>query len=550
MLRTAAALLCLTTLTAASMGQTAAPLANQHPATPANTTLQQQIEAITHEPAVARAHWGISVTTLSGAPIASLNDGQFFQPASNTKLFTSAAAMALLPMQERLRTDVIATGYFRPNGVFEGDLTLRGVGDANLSGRPVPYQPRIAGQIEPPRDELRYIDELADKVKAAGITQITGDIIGDDSLFPWDPYPADWEIDDTPWYYGAPINALMIADNAVTLTVTPSSHPASNSASPAQSAFAPALPYYNVDMQATTGAKGSETHLDIQRTIGERTVHVYGTIAADAKPYVQDMSIADPAEYAALALQAALTSRGITVLGQAHAKHLTGYYEPSFTKTSMQPVEPLAPSGTRSIVLKLNRASCQDCGAGCDSRIIAEHTSTPWVDDIAVTNKTSQNQHAELLLRQLGFAYGVGGTTVGGARVVRTFLTSKAVIDPQDFVFYDGSGLSGHDIVTPRAITQLLRYATTQPWGAQWKASLPIGGVDGSLRSRFPDTPLKGHIFAKTGTLGEARALSGYLDCASGQTVVFSIMVSTHTPLNNEDQKAMDRIVAAVAAAE
>ena len=136
-----------------------------------------------------------------------------------------------------------------------------------------------------------------------------------------------------------------------------------------------------------------------------------------------------------------------------------------------------------------------------------------------------------------------------GARVVRAFLLN-AGLDPNDFVFYDGSGLSSHDLVTPRATARLLQFATTQPWFAAWKASLPIGGEDGSLASRFSQPPLKDHLFAKTGTLGEARALSGYLDAASGRTVIFSIMVSNHLPGTSADREAMDKIVAAIQAAE
>ncbi len=115
--------------------------------------------------------------------------------------------------------------------------------------------------------------------------------------------------------------------------------------------------------------------------------------------------------------------------------------------------------------------------------------------------------------------------------------------------FFDGSGLSGHDLVTPRATAHLLQYASTQPWFADWKKSLPVGGEDGSLVARFGKAPLKDHVFAKTGTLGEARALSGYLECASGRTVIFSIMVGNHPPGTSEDREAMDKIVAAIAAA-
>ena len=165
-----------------------------------------------------------------------------------------------------------------------------------------------------------------------------------------------------------------------------------------------------------------------------------------------------------------------------------------------------------------------------------------------VTNKVSQNLHAEIFLHDLGAAASTDGSTADGARVVRAFL-ENAGVDKDDFVFFDGSGLSGHDLVTPRAIVRLLQYASTQPWFTDWKRSLPVGGEDGSLISRFGKAPLKDHVFAKTGTLGEARALSGYLECASGKTVIFSIMVGNHMPQTNEDREAMDKIVAAIAEA-
>jgi D-alanyl-D-alanine carboxypeptidase/D-alanyl-D-alanine-endopeptidase (penicillin-binding protein 4) len=94
----------------------------------------------------------------------------------------------------------------------------------------------------------------------------------------------------------------------------------------------------------------------------------------------------------------------------------------------------------------------------------------------------------------------------------------------------------------------LLQYASTQPWFADWKKTLPVGGEDGSLASRFDKAPLKDHVFAKTGTLGEARALSGYMEGASGRTMIFSIMVGNHRPQTNEDRDVMDKVVAAIAA--
>ncbi|SEB71121.1 D-alanyl-D-alanine carboxypeptidase/D-alanyl-D-alanine endopeptidase [Terriglobus roseus] len=503
----------------------------------ADLPLAEQITRITSEPGVVRAHWGVSVTRLDGTPVAAMNDGQLFQPASNAKLFTTAAAMALLPMDDHLKTQVIASGNYYGKGTLDGNLVLKGVGDANFSGRPVPFVRVPAGTTAPHRDELRYIDELADKVKAAGITQIKGDIVGDDSLFPNDLYPADWSIDDSPWYYGAPINALMIADNAFNLKVLPG---AAIGSKPTV-VMDPALPFYTVDMQATTTTKGGESALDIQRSMGSRVIRIYGTLAIGSAPYSQDMSIAEPAEYAAAALKAALEARGVLVSGTTTAKH-SSFYETSFTRHSTEPVNNLTLSPRRKVLLAA--PTCSDCG----TRVLAEHVGPLLRDDITITNKTSENQHAELFLRQLGFYYFGSGTSAQGARVVRYFLTKTVGIDGDDFLFFDGSGLSGHDLVTPRAATKLLAYAATQPWGAFWKDSFPVGGEDGTLRARFPAAPLKDHVFAKTGTLSEARGLSGYVDCASGQTLIFSIMVNAHTPRTSDDQKAMDRIVAAIAA--
>lgn len=186
-------------------------------------------------------------------------------------------------------------------------------------------------------------------------------------------------------------------------------------------------------------------------------------------------------------------------------------------------------------------------GGAIPVKVMAQHVSLQLSEDVIITNKVSQNLHAELMLHDLARKYECNGYTAEGSGVIRAFLTTRVRIDKDDFVFYDGSGLSGHDLVTPRATVRLLEYAAGQPWFADWRRSLPVGGVDGSLEHRFTKAPLKGHVFAKTGTLGEARALSGYLDCRSGQTVAFSIMVGNHAPGTSADREVMDKVVEAIA---
>lgn len=521
---------------------------------PACTELGRQIMAMVGEPAVVRAHWGVMVSGMDGAPLYTLNEGQFFQPASNTKLFTTAAAMALLGAGRTFQTRVVGRGVFSASGSdLKGDLVLVGGGEANLSGRELPYvspalrPKRAPGVAAPPEtDPLRYLAEMADAVVRTGLKVVMGDLIGDDTLFPWEPYPEAWGISDMVWGYGAPVSALSIADNQLRLTITP----AAIVGAAATVALQQGAPYYTVEANVTTvAAKGAEDGVQVRRAPGGKVLRVYGRIAADAGEQVDQVAIQDPAEYAAMALKAMLEQRGVQVLGQVRVAHLPVTEARGFSQVARDPlgVKDVDAGSTTTHMAGI----CMDCAQRepYEERVLAAHRSPALVEDVVLTNKVSQNLHAELLLHDLAITRGLDGSGAAGARVVRSFLTGSAGVDPDDFVFFDGSGLSGHDLVTPRAAVRLLTWASGQPWFAAWKASLPVGGEDGTLATRFGKGPLKDHLFAKTGTLGEARALSGYVEGASGRTVAFSVMVTDHAPGGHVVEEVMDRIVTAVAAA-
>jgi D-alanyl-D-alanine carboxypeptidase/D-alanyl-D-alanine-endopeptidase (penicillin-binding protein 4) len=270
-------------------------------------------------------------------------------------------------------------------------------------------------------------------------------------------------------------------------------------------------------------------------------VTVYGNIAPGGVDK-ETLAVTDPALFAAQALRTRLIARGVKVKREAQARYLPDVTTQGFMA---QVREPLPQLPLKPLVAGPTMTSfcCDDCPV-----LLASHTSPPLGQDVTLTLKESQNLHAEMILRRLAQLYTYRATFAQGARVERQFLLN-AGLNGDDFVFYDGSGLSAKDLVTPRATAQLLAYAATQPWFAQWKAALPVGGVDGSLASRFKDAPLKAHVYAKTGTLGESRALSGYVDAASGRTVIFSILVDNHAPGSSADRAVMDKIVAAIAAA-
>ena len=529
---------------------------------PSTGPLAPKIAALLADPAVSRAHWGVAVTTLDGQPLYGLDEGKLFRPASNNKVFTTAAAMALLGPAKRFETRIIGA-LDAATGVVEGDLVLVGGGDANFGGDDLPYVPHAqrakdATGLPGRPTALGDLAAMADQLAAEGVKRVKGDIVGDDTLFPWEPYADSWAADDLVWGYGAPVSALSIADNQMKLTVTPGI-----AAGPAgHRTFAPAtvaleqsgVDFYAVVAQVETVAGPHSSEVQVERLPGSRTVRVYGNIAAEAKPDVEYLAISDPAEYVAVALRAMLEARGIAVEGEAHARHAPAVDGNSFL------AELRAPGGCEALMVSggvCDRSCAGAVTAGAAppntavaGTVLATHLSAPLGEDVVLTNKVSQNLHAELLLHHLGELVPCGrGSIVEGARMVRAFLL-HAGLDGDDFTFFDGSGLSAHDLVAPRAMAQFLAFSAKQPWFAQWKASLPEGGVDGSLDARFPGPPLKGHLFAKTGTLGETRALSGYLDGASGRTVIFSIFVDEHSPGSSADRVAMDKIVAAIAAAE
>lgn len=496
--------------------------------------MARQIDALLAGPAAAQAHWGISVTALDGRLVYEKNDAQLFAPASNAKLFTTAAALALLNPSATIATRVIAAVPPNAEGIVRGDVTLVGAGDASMSGRTYPY----SGRTDRPNPPLGAFELLATQLQQHGIRRIEGNIVGDDTAFPWQPYASGWAWDDLEWSWGAPVSALIINDNVVYLAVMPGAQPGD----PLTFAWNPdaANTYYAVSNTGRTSAAGSQPSLGLDRPLGSHEIRIFGTLPAGGSAKHLAVAIQDPAEFAALAFRQMLEARGIMVTGTAMAHHRpsvdTAIYEQSVLRPLVLPVN-VASAGIPATPIPAGAV------------VLASHSSVPIVEDVTVTDKVSQNLHAEILLRLLGERYGEDGSIVEGARVVRGF-AQRAGIRPEDFFFYDGSGLSPQDRVTPRAFTALLRYAATQSWGAQFRSALPVGGVDGTLSGRFHSRALHRRVFAKTGTLSEINSLSGYITAASGRTLTFSILCNGHMPQTRGIEGIIDTMVAEIAAAE
>jgi D-alanyl-D-alanine carboxypeptidase/D-alanyl-D-alanine-endopeptidase (penicillin-binding protein 4) len=445
------------------------------------------------------AIWGIEVVDLkTGRTLYERNADQFFVPASNTKLFTTSLALTRLGPDFTFQTAVRGDGAPDARGILKGDLRLVGGGDPNLSPRAIPYSKApLTG------NPLAAIEDLADQVAARGVKRIEGNIVGDDTWYAWEPYGSGWAIDDPQYDYGAPVSALTVNDNVLTLSV----RAGQREGDPAAITVNPPLEYYTIDNRVRTGPPGTPGRIHSYRAPGNYEVELWGTIPAGDHGEEIALGIEDAAEYAARALRQALESRGIAVTGNAVARH--------------------ALAGEAAELPK--------------GQELARRVSAPLIEDLRITDKVSQNLHAEMTLRAVGRAAGNEGTIEAGLDELKKFL-AEAGVAVDGYSFHDGSGLSRGNLVTPHTVVQLLRYLYEGPLREKWLALLPVGGEDGTLSTRFSGNANAARIHAKTGSLSHVAALSGYAQRADGEWVAFSILVNNFNGPAGAVRSLMDHV--------
>lgn len=486
--------------------------------------LQKRIDEILAQPDVARGFWGIQVVSLdAGKTLYSVNAEKLFTPASNTKLFTTAAALALVGPQHKFLTTVETRGAVDKYGRLSGDLRLVGRGDPNLSGRTLPYSLKTERNLPP----VHVLEMLADQVANKGVKVIDGDIIGDDTYYAFQRYGEGWSQNDLVDQSGAPVSALTINDNVIFVSAMPADRPG-------EKAFVTVTPwadYYRIDNRIiTTPAATGQREIYYNREPGSDTLTLWGSIPADDPGVGEALAIDDPADFAARLFRAMLERRGIVVYGNTKAQHTELASLSTFSITAMAPASgggnPDVPQ--RPVIPP--------------PLVLASYESQPLAQDLRVINKVSQNLHAELMLRMLGRERGTNGSVAAGLEVMRGWLI-QAGIRPEEYAFFDGSGLSRQNLATPHAVVKLLSYAAQQPWASIFEDTLPVGGVDGTLTQRFKSSDLLGRVRAKTGNLSHVNSLSGYATTVKGERVVFSIMVNNHNVPTKRALDAIDEIV-------
>ncbi|MEJ2634378.1 MAG: D-alanyl-D-alanine carboxypeptidase/D-alanyl-D-alanine-endopeptidase [Calditrichia bacterium] len=443
-----------------------------------------QIDSVLDDSLLLQAHTGLKIVSLENGDVLYARDsGKLFNPASNMKLLTTAAGLERLGPDFRFCTAVYADSGAADDSVLHGNLYLKGYGNPDLT-----------------TDDL---GKLVDDLHQYGVERIDGNLLCDESYFD-DFYRGEgWMWDDASSWYFAPIGALTVNDNCVTVIV----RPAKNVGDSLLISFDPPIRYLQIENHAVTVDSTDSLRLEdfkVERKWKnpENTVVIDGGLAAGAPPESVVVDVMEPALYVGTLFKELLQRVNIRLDGHV-AKGIT-------------------PQNAETLLV---------------------HQSEPLSLAVRNTNKISDNLSAEQILKTLGAEIrGIPGTAPKGVSVVKAFLQETGV-DSNSYYIVDGSGVSRYDLVSPDLLVELLRRMyrdfQVQP---EYVSSLPVAGVDGTLEKRMRNGPADEKVRAKTGSLRGVSSLSGYATTADGELVAFSMIMADFVKPASQIRKLQDRI--------
>jgi len=453
--------------------------------------LQYNIAQKFEDPNFDNAHWGVLIKSLkTGETVYARNEKKMFMPASNMKLFTSSSAMIALGPNYRFSTRLVTNGEVK-NGVLNGDLIVVGSGD-----------PTISGRFDSGKVTITF-EHWADSLKALGITRINGNIIGDDNCFDDEYYGAGWSADYETDYYAAQISGLSFNDNCVDIRIAPSA----SVTDICSLTVSPNTRYVNIINQTVTvSVTDSANDIYFERKRGTNNIFVRGKMSIGKKPFIESVTVENPTTYTVMVLKEILESKGISISGSAADAD-------DFTDT-----------------IRYEK-----------SKQLASFTSLPYAEIIKTINKPSQNFYTEQVFRTIGKErFGVGSMKNGRAAAYP--ILSSWGVDTVRLRYADGSGLSRQDLITPSDIVSILSGISKENGFLPFYESLPIAGIDGTIKNRMRGTKAESNVHAKTGSIGYVRSLSGYVFSSDGEQFVFSMIANHYTVPTRLAERIQDAV--------
>jgi serine-type D-Ala-D-Ala carboxypeptidase/endopeptidase (penicillin-binding protein 4) len=451
--------------------------------------LSETLDPILKDPAYKGIIYGVAVRSVNtGETLYNENAKGLMTPASNTKLFTSAAVLEALGSDTRYETRLYRTGPVE-QGVLKGDLVLQGTGDPTWA---------TEGSLQV--QEGPTLERVVKDIQKAGIRRIEGNLVADTSAFSDAVYGKGWAWDNENDYYQSQITALTMNRGTVRFDYLPGEKPGD----PIQLNLTPETNYVRVVNEGTTGTAGSKNTLRIQRDRGSNTIRLTGSIPLDFKGDYTRVPVENPHLYVMTVLKEKLEKEGVIFADSSRVTSNT------------------LPRG---------------------SEPMAVYTSPPLAEIVSYLNKNSDNFYAEMLLKTAGFRKGNEGTTAAGLRVVEQQLKKMGLTSP--YRMEDGSGLTRYTLFSPEQLVTLLTAMTKQKEFAPFYDSLPVAGEDGTLKNRMKNTAAQGNLRGKTGSLTHVSSLSGYVTTRDGERLAYAIVMNGYTEAS--ERSLQDRIGQALA---
>jgi serine-type D-Ala-D-Ala carboxypeptidase/endopeptidase (penicillin-binding protein 4) len=468
--------------------------------------LQKEINALVNDEENKNLFWGIRIESPDRYGLLfTQNEERNFIPASNQKVITSSAALALLDSSFRFTSKSFLRGeiirWQDTALALNGDLVVRSNGNPCHSRQ---WQELNGGD---------FFEMIADSLYRLGVRVITGDLVGDNTAFQSSSlsyyatdgdgdYALDWSWDDLMNNNAAPASALAYNENCIRLFVEPSD----TLGGKVSIITAPDVGFVKVENNALTGSADMSKTIGVAKRFGKNEAVVYGYLPKNVRQYRESVAIEKPTQFFLTALKLALNLRGITVRGTLRKKASSDFYITDSLQTLVQQRSPALP-----LIL-------------------------------AQMNKESNNFFAEQVIRVLGLAMKGNGTLQSGLSVTSEFLTSLGISGKQ-FYLADGSGLSHKNRIAPAAMVKLLKSWYQRPNFEVFYKTLAIGGKDGTLERRLKDLPSECTVMAKTGYIGGARTISGYIHTEKRGWFIFSIMALNYLQPTKKIEEVQDGVL-------
>ena len=468
-------------------------------------SLQQSIETIISDPALAEATIGICARTGDGVTLAEIDSDNMIMPASNMKLISTGTALHRLGPEHQLITEIAHDGKIE-KGVLKGNLYIIGGGDPTTGSK---------DSIATPQAQLFANWEKI--IRDAGIKRVEGYIIGDGRYFDGMPEHPSWQWSDIGTYYGSGPTGLMFYENMQSFRASAGK----NVGDPVNIVPSfPEAPWMEFRYNCTTGKAGTGDQLYMYASDLSPVAEIRGTFGVDRGAKRLDCTNKFPEFTLASYFSDYLNSKGIYSDGPADFRLCTNIKSPMAEQVT-------SIGSTNSPSLK---------------RIIHE------------TNHESNNLYAETLAKTLS------KTITGSACYDSTYVAMETVLKDlgvdtsYGIKMADGSGLSRKNYVSPDFFCRFLTAMMSSPHFEDYIYSLPSPGSNGTLSSNMAKSPaeMKARIKVKSGSMEGVRCYSGYIiprERGKDETIVFSLMVNNCTAPTWKLRQLLDKIMAALAAA-